>query len=518
MEVVSGQRSAVSHVLFAALWIYFLFFHGLGKRDLWNSHEARAAMDARSVLDGHQLLPELNDGTPELQKPPLYYWMVAAIAALTGEVDAWAVRLPAAVSAVLCLVVVVWFGRTLGRRREGLTAAFLLATALHFTWLARVGRIDMPLTLTTTAALASFYLAENAKPRLPFLLIAYLSLGCSLLLKGPIGVVLVGAALGTYFLMERRWPRGLGLWWGAPLMLAIALPWFIVADRATGGELGRVFFWHHNVERGLGGSSLRGHPWWFYGPRFFLDFAPWGLLLPPCLLWFFRNGRWREDRAARFGLAWLVGMTVLLSCVRYKRADYLVPAYPGAALFLACVLQKALYQPDAPAREDIPRWRVGLVCTTLMLVSALGWWLRVDVYLPRFEPQREQHCFAHLVLDLTPQTQSIVLFQMEGHLLAHHLGRPVRVLRDWHELDILPAPVHVVMPASQGKEWTAHLRQVELEELARNIPGHEKPMVLFRLRPRSATTKGKSQDAVHARPAEPAADRQRAAQSRAAGR
>src|SRR5262249_36168258 len=123
-----------------------------------------------------------------------------------------------------------------------------------------------------------------------------------------------------------------------------------------------------------------------------------------------------------------------------------------------------------------------------------------------------------LVRDLTPPTRSLVLFQMEGHLLAHHLGRPVRVLRDWRELDSLPVPVHVVMPAGQAKEWTTHLKRARLEELARNDPGHEKPMVLFRLRPRSATTKGKSQAAVHARPAEPAADRQRAAQSRPPGR
>src|SRR6184192_2165206 len=64
-------------VPFVALWLYFLFFHGLGRRDLWNSHEARAAMNARSVLeDGRWLLPHLHDGHAELQKPPLYYWLV----------------------------------------------------------------------------------------------------------------------------------------------------------------------------------------------------------------------------------------------------------------------------------------------------------------------------------------------------------------------------------------------------------------------------------------------------------
>src|SRR5262245_66592768 len=120
-----SRKSSALLILAVSASLYLLFIHGLGKRDLWNSHEARAAMNARSVLDGDWLLPTLHDGTPELQKPPLYYWMVAGAAALTGEVDAWTVRLPSAVSAVLCLAVVIWFGHELGRTREGLLAAVL---------------------------------------------------------------------------------------------------------------------------------------------------------------------------------------------------------------------------------------------------------------------------------------------------------------------------------------------------------------------------------------------------------
>src|SRR5260370_5346351 len=86
------------------LALYLLFFHRLADRDLWSSHEARAAMDAESILDGDWRLPHLNDGRTELQKPPLYYWLVALTARLRGStVDACAVRLPPAVSALCCV-------------------------------------------------------------------------------------------------------------------------------------------------------------------------------------------------------------------------------------------------------------------------------------------------------------------------------------------------------------------------------------------------------------------------------
>src|SRR5947208_15807040 len=77
----------------------FLFFHRLADRDLWSSHEARAGMDAQSVLAGAG--PRLFDGRAEVQKPPLYYWLVAGVARLRGgERDEWAVRLLAALAAL----------------------------------------------------------------------------------------------------------------------------------------------------------------------------------------------------------------------------------------------------------------------------------------------------------------------------------------------------------------------------------------------------------------------------------
>src|SRR5438094_8663458 len=54
-----------------------LIFYRLADRDLWSSHEARAAQDAQTILDDSLGLPRLFDGRLELQKPPLYYWLVA---------------------------------------------------------------------------------------------------------------------------------------------------------------------------------------------------------------------------------------------------------------------------------------------------------------------------------------------------------------------------------------------------------------------------------------------------------
>src|SRR4051812_36577854 len=158
-----ANPSHSSHVVWGILLLlclYLLFFHRLAERDLWSSHEARAGMDARSILEDGRPLPRLFDDQLELQKPPLYYWLVALTGWLRGGVvDAWSIRLPATLAGLGCLGVLVLLGWQRGRGAMGLLAAAGLATVAHFTWVARIGRIDIPLTLTISSAIVSFYLA-----------------------------------------------------------------------------------------------------------------------------------------------------------------------------------------------------------------------------------------------------------------------------------------------------------------------------------------------------------------------
>ena len=254
----------------------FLFFYRLCDRDLWSSHEGRAAQDAETILeDGNWGLPRLFDRKyVDLQKPPLYYWLVAAVALIRGQpVDAWAVRLPSALAAAGCVFLLYWFGIHRGRSRAALLAALILATAVHFTWLARIGRIDMPLTLAISFALICFYMGWQAfkssilglargadatplatgadttrlakihlrpKKAWPWFLAAYLSIALAVLLKGPIGLVLPVAVAAIWLLTEGELPlpwrirswlnlaHRLGLWWGLPLVFIIAGPWFFL--------------------------------------------------------------------------------------------------------------------------------------------------------------------------------------------------------------------------------------------------------------------------------------------------
>jgi 4-amino-4-deoxy-L-arabinose transferase-like glycosyltransferase len=483
--------------------LYLLFGHRLAARDLWSSHEARAAMDAQTILDtGAWGLPRLFDGTPELQKPPLYYWLVAGVAWLRGgPVDAWSVRLPALLAALGCLGLLAGFGWQRGRLLAGALAAAVLATALHFTWLARIGRIDMPLTLAVGTAIVSFSLAWRqpaGQGRFGLLFLGYLALAAGVMLKGPIGVVLPAAVLVMYGMVERRyagpaWRPVLGLWWGVPLVAALTLPWFFWANAATDGAFFRVFFWYHNVERGLGGSRLRGHPWWFYGPQLAVDFLPWSPLLAVAGWWCWRRRLFGRDPEVRLGLVWLLTVLAVLSCARFKRADYLLPAYPGAALFLGCVLGRTWDRPHtSPMRQRRRHWALAGASGwcgvgVISVACALGWLAHVEWVLPRREPELTCRPFAAEVRRLAPVPAEVVLFRAEDHLLAFHLGRPLTSLIEYRHLaDRLqqPGTQYVVMPPEWLDECRRLLPHLALEEIARSADlgsgRPDRPLVLLR--------------------------------------
>jgi 4-amino-4-deoxy-L-arabinose transferase-like glycosyltransferase len=469
-----------------AVLAYLLFFHRLGDRELWSSHEARAAQNAQYLLDGGDWrLPHLLDGRPELQKPPLYYWLTALIACCRGTVDEVTVRLPAAAGALLTALALFTFLRKQGRPRAGILAAFMLLTMVHFTWLGRVGRIDMPLTAATTWCIVSFLLGVTAPGRVRFiwLVLGYLSLAAGLMLKGPIAAVLAGGVLLCCCFQQpilRPLARSLG--WGLPLIALLVLPWCWWVNEVTQGRFVQDFLLKHNVQRGLGGDDqldAHVHPWWFYFIRVWLDCAPWSLLLPLAGWWAWK--RRACDPLAWTGLMWFATILVGLSLLQYKRADYLLPAYPGLALLLGLVAEGWLAASESRRRFWIQRLGVGTV-----VVIVAGWFGYLTWILPAFEPQRSLSPFAMLVRQHLPCPGQVILFRVDSHHLNWELGKTVERIWEWENLAwwaTRPAPVYVVMPKRFAEECAEHLQAGRLIPLSStetlNGGRHDLPLVLF---------------------------------------
>jgi 4-amino-4-deoxy-L-arabinose transferase-like glycosyltransferase len=460
----------------------FLFCQRISSRELWASHEARAAQNAQRMLDdGNWLLPRLYDGQMELQKPPGYYWLVAMVGSVRGEVDAIAVRLPSALAGLLTVLMVWWHLQRRGRPIAGFIAGAMLAGAVHFTGTARIGRIDVPLACVIAAiVLVSLDPGAPGSRLTKFFFVGLLG-GAALFLKGPIGVVLPAAALSVYALVERiprrRWLLA-GLVMGS-IALLVALPWYLWYNASTDGEFFRVFFLYHHFNRAFGGAeTLAGHPWWFYLPRFAADFLPW----TPLLLVALATRRWRGDADARFGLIWLLTMIAVLSLSRFKRADYLLPAYAGAAIFLGCAVERYYLARSARSRK---RLAVGFV--VLLAFLPAGWFVFDRIVTAKDEAAHEQRPFAMAIRENCPKPEPILLFQVESHLLAYHLGRPVHTLVEWADLrDRLNAtgPHFIVIRSDSLDEFRLQVpvpMDIVVSSVGTNRAHPQRPLTLLRI-------------------------------------
>ena len=162
---------------------------------------------------------------------------------------------------------------------------------------------------------------------------------------------------------------------------------------------------------------------------------------------------------------------LILSAARFKRADYLLPAFPGAALFLGCVAERWYRGSARPARLAAAFAAVAAAC-------AVGWWLYLDHDLRAREPSRTAVPFAEAVRRAAPAPRPVLFFRTEAHAAAFHVGRPLALFVEWDKLDAWaarPEPGYVVMPAAVAAECPRFVRSGRLEEVLRESApaGHE---------------------------------------------
>lgn len=468
LREVLPNRATLSRLFLALspfLLVGVLIFARLGHRDLYSSHEARAAQNAQRMIDtGEWGLPVLFDGRQDLQKPPGYYWAVAVLGWLNGgHVSEWVARLPAALAGWLCTLIVYAFLRQEGRPTAAIVAMLTLATANHFMGISRTARIDVPLTCAVTVSLLAFYRGcrcrndeqtGNHSYPLAWHLLAAIAAAVAVLLKGPVGPALIGPAAILWLLIERfmqspdERPRvPTASWLLIPVVVAaIALPWFIWANEATNGEFFRVFFWHHTIARFTGSSPLlASYPWWYYVPRFIVDFMPWTPFLNCLGVWLIRTGRWRMDPGFRFGIIAFITIFSVLSSAHFKRSDYLLPAFPFAAIALGCAAESWLMSRTNSNTIRISKWVFG----GAIGVAVACWLIMMFKVEPAEQKKEEKRRFAEMIRSYAPAPETILQFRMESHLLTYHLGRPVYTFVEWNELNEIlatPGPHFLVMP------------------------------------------------------------------------
>ena len=323
------------------LWLV-LIASGCGLRDPWPADEPRFALIARDMVStGDWLVPRVA-GDIYADKPPLFFWLIAAALKVTGSLR-FSFLFPSILAGLGTTLLVYDLARRLWSRDTGLIAGICLLFTVQFVWQARQAQIDATLCFWTTLSLYGLLRHLLLGPTWHWYAVGWLAAGLGVITKG-VGFIPLLILIPFTLLRSEKWsPRyrsaDVAKWWLGPPALLVAIGlwlvpvvWMSLGNAELSAYRDEILFrqtltryanaWHHQ------------EPFWY----FILEVIPW-LWLPMTALMPWLVPRWRAawqvgDLRVILPLAWVLLVVVFFSVSSGKRGVYVLPAVP--AFVLAC--------------------------------------------------------------------------------------------------------------------------------------------------------------------------------------
>jgi len=369
------NQISTKQIHFLLVAVALIWFSNLEYRTLIKPDEGRYAEIPREmVASGDWVTPRLNE-LKYFEKPPLQYWATVTAYTLFGE-HQWTSRLWTGLTG-FAGILLVWFAglRLFGREAAG-HAALLLSSSLLYVLMGHINTLDMGVTFFLTSGIVGLLLAQAQTDKTKqrnWMLVAWAGLALAVLSKGLMGLVLPGAALFIYCVVQRDFGVLKRMHWlpGLAVFLVIIVPWFVLVMKANPEFFERFFIYEHYT-RFTTKTHGRYQPWYFFIPILLAGALPWTVLMFDTM---FRSvmegGRGRTSglpdktfNTQRFLLIWAVFIYVFFSVSGSKLPSYLLPMFPALALLMGSRI--------AAMRERVLFWQVTPAIPVALLLLGLA--------------------------------------------------------------------------------------------------------------------------------------------------
>jgi len=452
------MRAALSSPAFRiAVLAITLAFGFLCARGLWDPDEGRYTNVALHMLDsGDWVHPHRSPDVGHWTKPPLTYWAVAASLGALGR-TAWAARVPAALSYLLCVWLVWRMARRLAPGGEA-TAAAAFATMLWPVAAAQMVTTDFLVTAWQGIAIWAFVEARFGDPRHAgrWSALLWAAYGLAFLTKGPPALLSLLALVAFALLTRRRGDARVLLQPTLLLCPAIAAPWFLkvihdqpallgyfigreVVDRVATDDFGRNGEWYGWLEIYLPTLLLGSLPWT-------LSLLRWVRALPSRLrAWRTRDAR-AGDAAALLPALWLLLPLIVFCVARSRLPLYILPLFLPLALLVAQMrLQRG---------QPFPAWRNIALWAALVLAGKFA--------LGQVQYEEDARLWAQAIREragAAPVRDVIFVEDVARYGLHLELGSPVE------RVSLKPLPVPQPIGTAYDRDFAQALAAPRLDAL-----------------------------------------------------
>jgi 4-amino-4-deoxy-L-arabinose transferase-like glycosyltransferase len=322
----------------ALLAVALMYLLGLGAAPFLDPPEGFHAAIAETLRQSGDWLTLRVNGVRYFDKPPLTYWLMSLSFAAAGPTEV-AARLWPALAAIGLAAVTGRIGMILGGPRVGLLAGLFVAANLGVFVFGRQVKPDLVFILLITLAYAGFIVAYRGGGRWGLALF-YASLGLATLAKDVLGALGPLAVVALFVWLTRERPYGAWApWWGLAILLAIALPWYLVVELRNGGFLWYTVIDNHLLnltrQRVFPDEDVPLGALQFLGVTL-LAFMPWTLAVPWALARALRPP-WTDADTRLWALLslWAVVVVGFFTLSPFKLPHYGLPAFPALAVLAA---------------------------------------------------------------------------------------------------------------------------------------------------------------------------------------
>jgi len=312
---------------------------------LADTTESRYAEIGRKMVETNNwITPQYDYGVPFWAKPPLSTWASALGMKLFGVNQFGSRFFLFVIGIAMCLMTYQWL-KKLRDRDYALIVVTILASTTIFFISAGMVITDLAMVCGTSISMMAFWTSmhsDQRRSRSGYLFFVGLAIG--LLAKGPVAVVLTGIPIFLWVLLNNEWKK---TWskipWisGLAIMCVLALPWYILAERATPGFINYFIIGEHFNRFVVSGweGDLYGHAHsrtigtiWVY---WLLTTLPWSPLILVCAVKAYIHRKklslWKQGWLS-YLILWTIAPLLFFTPARNIIPSYSLSAVVGCAI------------------------------------------------------------------------------------------------------------------------------------------------------------------------------------------
>lgn len=359
-----------------------IYLVGIFAIPLMDIDASQYASISREMIERNSFLQIFDQGQDYLDKPPMLFWLSAFSMQFLGVYD-WAYRLPSLMVLLAGIYATYQFAKMHYGSSIGKLSAMVLASSQAVFLISHDVRTDTMLmgwVMLSIWQLSVWFQSNRWKN----FILAFIFIGCGMMTKGPIALMVPGLSFASHFLLQRnwkqffRWEYLLGILIIGIILMPMCIGLYQQYDLQPGKLINgrpiesglRFYFWTQSFGRYTGENFYHEMSHFtFLLENMLWSFLPWIFFFLPALFFALKelvNQKFKIAQQQEYiSIAGFLLTYLILARSQAQLPHYIFVVYPLASVITAKFLYDLFYL------KKYLKWEKGLYYFHLFVLSLL---------------------------------------------------------------------------------------------------------------------------------------------------